>query len=104
MSKYGFTVTGTDISKHAIEKAQKLSDKIQFLVDDVLNSNLPDCKFDFIFDRGVFHVFDVSQRPQYVEQITRILNDNGTLFLKCMSINEKNLPDNDCLTKYLNKR
>ena len=95
LSKYGFTVTGTDISKHAIEKAQKLSDKIQFLVDDILNSNLPDCKFDFIFDRGVFHVFDVSQRPQYVEQITRILNDNGTLFLKCMSINEKNLPDND---------
>ncbi|WP_428324711.1 class I SAM-dependent methyltransferase [Nitrosopumilus sp.] len=95
LSKYGFTVTGTDISKHAIEKAHKLSEKIQFLVDDVLNSNLPDCKFDFIFDRGVFHVFDVSQRPQYVKQITRILNDNGIMFLKCMSVNEKNLPDND---------
>ncbi|WP_428326457.1 class I SAM-dependent methyltransferase [Nitrosopumilus sp.] len=95
LSKYGFIVTGTDISQHAIDKAQKLSDKVHFLVDDVLNSKLPDCKFDFIFDRGVFHVFDVSQRSQYVKQIIRILNDNGILFLKCMSINEKNLPDND---------
>ena len=83
LSKYGFTVTGTDISKHAIEKAQKLSDKIQFLVDDILNSNLPDCEFDFILIE-VFSMFlmCIYQRLQYVEQITRILNDNGTLFLK----------------------
>ncbi len=63
-------------------------------MDDILNSKLSDKKFDFIFDRGIFHIFDVSQRPQYVKQIKRILNDNGILFLKCMSIEDKNLPDN----------
>jgi len=95
LAKYDFVITATDISPTAIENAKKLSNKIHFLVDDLLNSKLPDKKFDFIFDRGIFHVFDISQRPQYVKQIKRILKDDGFLFLKCMSINEKILPDDD---------
>ena len=95
LSKYNFKVTGTDISQSAIDKAKKLSNDVTFLVDDVLNSKLSDKKFDFIFDRGIFHTFDVSQRPQYLKQIKRILNDGGILFLKCMSVDEKNLTDND---------
>ncbi len=95
LSKYDFEVTGTDISQSAIDKAKKLSNEVNFLVDDILDSKLSDKKFDFILDRGIFHIFDISQRPQYVKQIKRILNDNGILFLKCMSVEEKNLPDND---------
>ena len=95
LSKYDFDVTGTDISQSAIENAKKLSNEINFLVDDILNSKLSDKIFDFILDRGIFHIFDVSQRPQYVKQIKRILNDNGILFLKCMSVEEKNLSDDD---------
>ncbi|MBI1662852.1 MAG: class I SAM-dependent methyltransferase [Nitrosopumilus sp.] len=68
---------------------------MDFVVDDVLNSKLSDEQFDFIFDRGIFHVFDISQRPQYVKQIKRILKKNGFLFLKCMSAEETNIPDND---------
>ena len=94
LTKYNFEITATDISSSAIDKAKKLSNEVNFLVDDILNSKLSDKKFDFIFDRGIFHIFDVSQRTQYVMQIKRILNDNGILFLKCMSIEEKNLPDN----------
>ena len=60
-----------------------------------MNSKLSDKEFDFILDRGIFHIFDISQRPQYVKQIKRILNENGILFLKCMSIHEKNLPVDD---------
>ncbi len=95
LAKRNFEVTATDISLGAIEKAKKLSNEINFLVDDVMDSKLSDREFDFIFDRGIFHLFDVSQRPQYVKQIKRILDDNGILFLKCMSIDEKNLPDDD---------
>jgi len=95
LAKRNFEVTATDISSSAIEKAKKLSNEINFLVDDVLDSKLSDRDFDFIFDRGIFHLFDVSQRPQYVKQIKRILDENGILFLKCMSIDEKNLPDDD---------
>jgi len=95
LAKRNFEVTATDISPSAIEKAKKLSNEINFLVDDVMDSKLSNREFDFIFDRGIFHLFDVSQRPQYVKQIKRILGDNGILFLKCMSIDEKNLPDDD---------
>ncbi len=95
LTKRNFEVTATDISPSAIDNAKKLSSEIHFLVDDILNSKLSDKEFDFIFDRGIFHLFDVSQRPQYVRQVKRILNDNGILFLKCMSVDEKNLPDND---------
>lgn len=100
LSKYGFNVTGTDISNSAIEKAKKLSDNVDFLVDNVLDSKFSEKKFDFIFDRGVFHVFEKDQRTQYLSQITRILNDGGVLFLKCMSKEEKNLPDDGMPYKF----
>jgi len=93
LAKYGFDVTGTDISETAIENTKKLSKEINFLTDDILNSNLPTNTFDFIFDRGIFHLFDDPQRPKFVEQIKRILDDNGIYFLKCMSIEQEEFPD-----------
>ncbi len=100
LEKRGFDVTATDLSQNAIGEAKKLSNKINFVTDDFLNSKLPDNEFDYIFDRGCFHVFDVSQREKYVEQIKRILKNNGKLFLKCMSVEEKNLPDNEVPHKF----
>ena len=100
LSKRGFDVTATDLSENAIAMAKKQSNKVNFVTDDFLNSKLPDDEFDYIFDRGCFHVFDASQRPKYVEQIKRILKNNGKLFLKCMSIDEKNLPDDEMPHKF----
>jgi len=100
LAKRGFVVTATDLSENAIDKAKKLSSEVNFVTDDFLNSKLPDNEFDFIFDRGCFHVFDISQRQNYVNQIKRILDDNGILFLKCMSIDEKNLPENEVPHKF----
>ena len=100
LAKRGFDVTATDLSENAIDKAKKLSNEINFVTDDFLNSKLPDKEFDYIFDRGCFHVFEISQRKNYVKQIKRILDDNGILFLKCMSKDEKNLPDDDMPHKF----
>ncbi len=101
LSKYGFDVTGTDVSNSAIKKASMISYKgVNFVVDNILNSNLPDDSFDFVFDRGVFHVFEIEQRTTYLSQVKRILRDGGTLFLKCMSVKEKNLPDNGIPHKF----
>ena len=63
LAKLNFDVTATDISTTAINNAKKLSNKVNFLVDDILNSQLSHNEFDFILDQGIFHVFDVSQRP-----------------------------------------
>ena len=92
LAKQGFDVTATDLSENAILKAKNLSNEVNFVKDDFINSKLQDNEFNFIFDRGCFHVFDIPQRATYVEQIKRILNENGILFLKCMSIDEKDLP------------
>jgi SAM-dependent methyltransferase len=93
LSNLGFDVTGSDLSENAIQKAKNLSTKVNFVTDDFLNSKLPENEFDFIFDRGCFHIFDIEQRSNYVNQIKRILGNNGILFLKCMSIEEKDLPE-----------
>lgn len=90
LAKKGFDVTGTDVSKDAIERASKLSDKVQFIRDDILHSKI-NRQFNYIFDRGCFHVMNEEKRPKYVETVRRLLKTDGMLFLKCFSDKE---PDN----------
>ncbi|MFC2143599.1 class I SAM-dependent methyltransferase [Candidatus Aenigmatarchaeota archaeon] len=88
LSKLGFDVVGVDISKTAIDRAKKLSTNVEFIEDDILDTKL-DKKFDYIFDRGTFHVFSQDQWERYKETIEKLLNQNGILFLKCFSIQEE---------------
>lgn len=93
LAKRGFTVTGSDISKSAIEKARLSTKNVNFENDDILNSKFENASFDYILDRGCFHVLSVEDRKTYLRQIKRILKKNGMIFLKCMSKDEKNLSD-----------
>ncbi len=92
LASLGFDVVGSDLSQSAIEKAKKLYSEPEFVVDNILDSNFADNEFDFIFDRGIFHVFEESQLSSYLSQVRRILKQNGLLFLKCMSVDEKSIP------------
>jgi methylase of polypeptide subunit release factors len=64
LSEIGFTVTASDLSETAIRQASinrgKAASRINFVVDDVLHSGFKESKFDFIFDRGCFHVISPS--------------------------------------------
>ena len=86
--KLGFQVTATDISENAITRAKRMSKDIEFIVDDILDSKLKDNSFDYIFDRGCFHVLEPSSRQRYVDKVSRILRDGGLLFLKTFSTKE----------------
>lgn len=88
LSKMGFTVTATDISKAAIEKAKKVTSSVEFRRNDILNFTLRR-KFDYIFDRGCFHVFSPEQRSKYVHEVKRILKESSILFLKCFSVRQR---------------
>jgi 2-polyprenyl-3-methyl-5-hydroxy-6-metoxy-1,4-benzoquinol methylase len=60
LAKRGFNVTGSDLSEAAINRARKIYAKeknVNFMVDDILNSNLQENEFDYIFDRGVSMFF-----------------------------------------------
>jgi ubiquinone/menaquinone biosynthesis C-methylase UbiE len=91
LAKRGFEVTGSDVSEAAIRRARELNNKdkeINFTVDNILNSKLKDKMFNYVFDRGCFHVLPIDKRPVYIKEIRRILDDRGILFLKCFSIKE----------------
>jgi len=84
LEEKGFEVTGTDISEEAILLAKQTFNNVEFILDDILKTALKK-KFDFIFDRGCFHVIDVDKREIYVRNVLGLLNDSGLLFLKCFS-------------------
>jgi ubiquinone/menaquinone biosynthesis C-methylase UbiE len=92
LAKRGFNVTGSDLSESAINRARKIytnERNIKFVVDDILNSRFKDNEFDYIFDRGCFHVLLSVDRQKYIRKIKQILkDDNGILFLKCFSDKE----------------
>jgi 2-polyprenyl-3-methyl-5-hydroxy-6-metoxy-1,4-benzoquinol methylase len=95
----GLSVTATDLSETAIKKAQSIyqninnsnnnKNNVDFRVDNILESGLNENEFDYIFDRGCFHVISTDDRKQYLTQVNRILKDNGILFLKCFSDKEQ---------------
>jgi SAM-dependent methyltransferase len=89
----GFDVTASDLSSTSIHKASvryknKMNNKIKFIVDDIIVSHLSSNEFDFIFDRGCFHVISPEKRSIYTEEVNRILKEGGVLFLKCFSEKE----------------
>ena len=92
LSKRGLKVTGSDISEAAINRAIEAyasnNKNINFIVDDILSSKINDNNFDYVFDRGCFHVMPLEKRPTYIREIKRILEEKGILFLKCFSRKE----------------
>ena len=93
LAQRGFSVTGSDIASSAISTAQKTSSQVDFVTDDILESKFEDNTFDYILDRGCFHTFKLIQRSKYLNQVSRILKKNGILYLKCMSKEETDLPE-----------
>jgi ubiquinone/menaquinone biosynthesis C-methylase UbiE len=92
LANKGFDVIGSDISETVIKRNKIMYENkypnLEFIVDNILDSNFNDDYFDYIFDRGCFHVFSQEDRRKYYNQIKRILKQNGILFLKCFSIAE----------------
>jgi ubiquinone/menaquinone biosynthesis C-methylase UbiE len=95
LAKRGLEVTGSDVSEAAINSAKDVyghknkNMEISFILDDILNSKMEDKMFDYVFDRGCFHVLPIEKRPVYISEINRILDDKGILFLKCFSTKEQ---------------
>ncbi len=88
----GFEVTGSDLSKTAIAAAQAYAlaqgVRVNFVQDDILASAL-EGPFDYIFDRGCFHVLPPESRSIYLATMQHLLSRNGRLFLKCFIVKEQ---------------
>ncbi|MGC2599023.1 MAG: class I SAM-dependent methyltransferase [Nitrososphaeraceae archaeon] len=96
LANMGFRVKASDISEAAIIAARKImSEKrndntkhVDFIVDDILNSKINDNEFDYIFDRGCFHVLPINKRLTYIIEVNKKLKYDGLLFLKVFSDKE----------------
>ena len=74
LAKCGFNLTGSDLSEAAMKRARNVyanEKNVNFIVDDILNSSLKEDKFDYIFDRGCFHVLLPTDRQRYITHFQR---------------------------------
>jgi SAM-dependent methyltransferase len=84
LHELGFSVTATDIAEAAIDRARELYPDVDFRVDDIMNSKVG-AAFDFVIDRGCFHVLASEQHAAYAENIHCLLKPSATFLLKVFS-------------------
>lgn len=80
LAERGFEVLGVDISTRAIAKAKAKSAgaSVEFRELDFLTAELDAAPFDFVFDRGVLHVFDdAASRATFARHVARVLAPGG---------------------------
>jgi SAM-dependent methyltransferase len=79
----GYRVTGTDVSRLAVEAASKSAAHlaINFMTDDVLNSKL-EGPFDVVVDRAVLHTLPPATHDRYLRQLARWTKPGARLLLK----------------------
>ena len=82
MAERGFDVLGVDVSPLAVERAHAKMEghplRCRFAAWDFLAAPPPAVPFQFVFDRGCFHVFDEpDERRRFVEQVAHALGPGG---------------------------
>jgi len=79
LAQHGFNVVGVDLSDVAIKKArEKAVAQSRFEVIDFLSASPAGGPFEFVFDRGCFHVFDdESERDRFAQRVAAELIEHG---------------------------
>lgn len=85
LARHGFNVSAIDFSPHALEEAgvrvkkSGLSDKISLRQDNLLDLQIPDNQFDYVFCWGVLmHIHDVETA---IAQLCRVVKPGGTIVI-----------------------
>ena len=92
LARNGFSVTGVDLTSHAIIAAKAKSVerklKVDFRIGNALSLDFKDGVFDNVIDSGLFHTFPDDDRPVYAREIARVLAPRGGYFMLCFSEKE----------------
>jgi len=78
-------VIATDVDPEQVERAKKnispeLKEKIDFKVEDAMNLDEPDGKFDAVFSFGVIHHLEDWRKA--VSEVSRVLKKGGEFFFE----------------------
>jgi cyclopropane fatty-acyl-phospholipid synthase-like methyltransferase len=88
----GHQVTGVDFVEEAIQRARRKAAErglsVRFLVKDALTLGDWGERFASVIDSGLFHVFPDEQRHRYVQQLAKVVEPGGRIFLLCFSDKE----------------
>jgi 2-polyprenyl-3-methyl-5-hydroxy-6-metoxy-1,4-benzoquinol methylase len=92
----GFDVTAIDVAPTAIgqaqEKGRHAGVSVQWLLANILAP--PDLKpFDFVYDRGCYHVVRDQNLPAYLETVRRFSHPGTELLLLATRRDEKDPPE-----------
>lgn len=98
MAEQGVIVVATDISPTAIEaaktKCSKARANVDFrLADIVEKAAMPAMTFNFVFDRGVYHVMAPEHRGVFIDRVAAALDKDGYWLCLAGSADEKRLPE-----------
>jgi SAM-dependent methyltransferase len=82
LAEHGFDVLGVDVSPLAVERAHAKMEgralRCRFAALDFLAAPPPGGPFQFVFDRGCFHVFDEpGERQRFAVQVAASLTPSG---------------------------
>lgn len=97
LAQCGYRATGVDVSEQAIAIARRAAADLraaaaddrgaptldlEFMVADITALPCAESTFEFINDRGVFHLFGEELRAAYAREIARVLMPGGAIALR----------------------
>lgn len=89
LASKGINVTAIDISKEAIRiargKAEKAGVNVNFISGDFLKVEFDNKTFDFVNDRGCFHIMNPLRRDEFAAKVSGVLRHQGQYYLRCWS-------------------
>ncbi len=82
LARQGFTMTALDLAPNAIAKAKAKAAaagvRCRLLAGDILQDSVPGAPFRFVYDRGVFHVFQSAEkRSRFAARVAELLRPQG---------------------------
>jgi SAM-dependent methyltransferase len=89
VASLGLSVLGVDVAETALAIARAKADdrgiEVGFAAADAFELERLGSRFDTVLDCGLFHTFDVDERPRYAASLASVTVHGGTVYVLCFS-------------------
>ena len=89
VASLGLSVLGVDVAETALAIARAKADdrgiEVEFAAADAFRLERLGRRFGTVLDSGLFHTFDVDERPRYAASLASVTEQDGTVYVLCFS-------------------